>query len=98
MKVGEGREKTLILECGGGEKPYPAMGDDESYSISVSAKNRKHKPAASISRDQKLSTIPTSCFILLTIHKAKAKMNSTSRVYKKVFISNMLSVLFKVAF
>jgi len=38
MKLGEGREKTLILECGGSEKPYPAMGDDESYSISVSAK------------------------------------------------------------
>lgn len=38
MKLGEGSEKTLILECGGSEKPYPAMGDHESYSISVSAK------------------------------------------------------------
>ncbi len=38
LEAGKGTNKTLILECGGSEKPYPALGDDEFYSISVSPK------------------------------------------------------------
>jgi hexosaminidase len=38
MELGEGSEKTLILECGGNEKRYPGLDDNESYTILVSAK------------------------------------------------------------
>jgi len=36
--IGAGNNKTLILECSGSEKQYPALDDDESYSITVSEK------------------------------------------------------------
>ena len=45
MELGEGTEKTLILECGGSEKSYPALGDDESYTITVSEKKIDIKAA-----------------------------------------------------
>jgi hexosaminidase len=38
MELGQGTNKTLILECSGSEKQYPALGDDESYTITVSEK------------------------------------------------------------
>lgn len=38
MELGKGNNKVLILECGGSEKQYPSLGDDESYTITVSEK------------------------------------------------------------
>jgi hexosaminidase len=35
MEMGGGSKKKLILECGGSEKKYPGMDDDESYSMRV---------------------------------------------------------------
>jgi len=35
LESGRGAKSTLILECYGKEKSYPALGDDESYSLSV---------------------------------------------------------------
>ncbi len=45
MELGQGSNKTLILECNGSEQAYPALGDHESYSISVSAKKIEIKAA-----------------------------------------------------
>lgn len=38
LVLGEGSNKTLILECNGTGKQYPSLEDDESYSIKVSEK------------------------------------------------------------
>ena len=38
LDLGAGDNQVLILDCNGSEKPYPDLGDDESYTISVSAK------------------------------------------------------------
>jgi hexosaminidase len=38
LAFGNGNKKVLILECLGNEKKYPSLGDDESYTIHVSAK------------------------------------------------------------
>ncbi len=45
LELGQGTIKTLFLECVGIEQAYPALGDDESYSISVSAKKIDIKAA-----------------------------------------------------
>ena len=37
-ELGQGSDKVLILECIGSEKLYPSLGDDESYTITVSEK------------------------------------------------------------
>jgi len=38
MELGAGSNRVLILECRGTAKPYPAPGDDESYTVKVSRK------------------------------------------------------------
>lgn len=38
LPLGNGTEKTVVLECTGAETDYPSLEDDESYSITISGK------------------------------------------------------------
>ncbi len=38
LSIGSGIHPSLILKCKGSEKNYPSLGDDESYTITVSGK------------------------------------------------------------